>query len=83
MTDAARTLKIKTGSVRRLTKELDAYTAEAAAEEAKVASMRASDADPHDLKHAVREERGGRWGEVRERTSAARLSLTQSPSLLS
>lgn len=54
MSDAARTLKIKTGSVARLAKELGLYAAEAAAAADKVASMRAAGADAHDVKHAVR-----------------------------
>lgn len=60
--EPARALKIKTGSVRRLTKELETYTAEAAAEEAKVAAMRAAGAEAHDLKHAVRGGRGRKKG---------------------
>jgi hypothetical protein len=69
--DAVRQVKIKTGSVRRLTKELDAYAVEAVAEEAKVASMRAAGAEAHDLKHAVRFffGRSGRGGEAGRRAS--------------
>lgn len=51
--DAARTLKIKTGSVSRLTKELGLYQDEAATAANRVASMRAAGDDAHDIKHAV------------------------------
>ena len=53
MTDATRTLKIKTGSVSRLTKELGLYSQEAASAADKVASLRAAGEDAHDVKHAV------------------------------
>ena len=53
MTDATRTLKIKTGSVARLAKELGLYSQEAASAADKVAAMRAAGEDAHDVKHAV------------------------------
>lgn len=46
-------LKIKTGSVKRLAKELVLYGKEQEKEEQRVAEMRASGADSHDIKHAV------------------------------
>ncbi len=48
-------LKIKTGSVKRLAKELVLYGKEQEKEEQRVAEMRASGADSHDIKHAVSE----------------------------
>ena len=48
-----RQLKIKTGSVLRLSKELGMYAVEQTTEAARVAKMRADDADSHDIQHAV------------------------------
>jgi len=45
-------LKIKTGSVQRLSKELGMYAEEQATEAARVAKMRESNADSHDIQHA-------------------------------
>lgn len=50
---AGRQLKIKAGSVIRLSKELGMYAEEQRAESAKVAGMRADNADSHDIQHAV------------------------------
>lgn len=47
-------LKIKTGSVKRLAKELVLYGKEQDKESQRVADMKASGADAHDIKHAVR-----------------------------
>ena len=49
-----RQLKIKTGSVLRLSKELGMYAAEQATEAARVAKMRDDDRDSHDIQHAVK-----------------------------
>ena len=49
-----RQLKIKTGSLTRLTKELVLYEKEQKQEQARVAAMKADKADTHDIKHAVR-----------------------------
>ena len=46
-------LKIKTGSVVRLNKELGLYETEKEAEAKRVAKMRNDGADPYDIKHAV------------------------------
>lgn len=51
--ELARALNIRKGAAARLTKELAGYTEEAASTAAKVAAMRASGADEHDIKHAV------------------------------
>ena len=48
-----RMLKIKTGSVVRLNKELGLYETEKEAEAKRVAKMRDEGADPYDIKHAV------------------------------
>lgn len=54
MTDAEkRLLKIKTGSVVRLKKELGLYEKEQEQERQKVARMKEEGADSHDIKHAV------------------------------
>lgn len=45
-------LKIKTGSVKRLAKELVLYGKEQDKESQRVADMKASGADAHDIKHA-------------------------------
>jgi hypothetical protein len=61
----ARDLGIKKGACARLTKELANYSEEAKTAAAKVASMRAAGAEPHDVKHAVSEKEkslnGDRW----------------------
>jgi tubulin-specific chaperone A len=57
MADQVRQLKIKTGSVKRLQKELILYEKEHDKEVAKVEKMKAENAEPHDLKHAVSDER--------------------------
>jgi hypothetical protein len=49
-----RQLKIKTGTLKRLRKELGLYQAEADAEQAKVNKLRDAGADSHDVKYAVR-----------------------------
>ena len=55
MTDAEkRMLKIKTGSVTRLKKELGLYVEEREKERQRVARMKEEGADSHDVKHAVR-----------------------------
>ena len=46
-----RSLKVKAGVVKRLRKELDMYSAEVAAETAKVQRLRDAGADPHDIKY--------------------------------
>ncbi len=48
-----RMLKIKTGSVVRLKKELGLYETEKESEEQRVARMKEEGADVHDIKHAV------------------------------
>jgi tubulin-specific chaperone A len=54
MTDAEkRMLKIKTGSVTRLKKELGLYVEEREKERQRVARMKEEGADSHDVKHAV------------------------------
>ena len=47
-------LKIKTGSVNRLAKELNMYTQDEQRESQRVADMKRSGGDSHDIKHAVR-----------------------------
>jgi tubulin-specific chaperone A len=54
MSEDKRQLKIKTGAVRRTQKELGYYAKERDREQARVDSMRASHAEEHDLKQAVR-----------------------------
>jgi Tubulin binding cofactor A len=49
-----RNLGIKTGSVRRLGKEMVMYREEEQREQTKVQKMKAENADQYDLKHAVR-----------------------------
>jgi hypothetical protein len=48
-----RNLGIKTGSVRRLGKEMVMYREEEQREQAKVQKMKEENADQYDLKHAV------------------------------
>lgn len=58
MADAElRQLKIKTGSLSRLTKELVLYEKEHKQEQGRVAAMKSNRADAHDIKHAVRSTR--------------------------
>jgi tubulin-specific chaperone A len=52
--EASRSLSIKTGVVTRLHKELLWYEAETQKEAAKIESLRASGACPHDVKQQVR-----------------------------
>ena len=52
--DARRALKIKCGSVTRLRKEIGTYEKESATEAAKLESMRAANACPHDIKQQAR-----------------------------
>ena len=49
-----RNLAIKTGSVRRLAKELVLYREEEQREQERVQKMKTDSADPYDIKHAVR-----------------------------
>ena len=53
-TSEVRTLTIKTGSVKRLAKELVMYREEENREQTKLEKMKAENADPYDIKHAVR-----------------------------
>lgn len=46
-------LKIKTGSVNRLKKELGLYATEKENEQQRVQRLKDAGADPHDIKHAV------------------------------
>ena len=48
-----RSLGIKTGSVRRLGKELVMYRDEEKKEQGRVQKMKTDSADPYDIKHAV------------------------------
>lgn len=48
-----RSLKVKTGVVKRLAKEMGMYEQEVEAEQAKVQSLKDQGADPHDIKYAV------------------------------
>lgn len=61
--DAAelKSLKVKTGTLRRLRKELGMYVDEQAKETQKVEKLRSDGADPHDIKYAVR---GSGWWRV-------------------
>lgn len=53
--DAAelKSLKVKTGTVRRLRKELAMYVHEQRSEATKVEKLKSEGADPHDIKYAV------------------------------
>lgn len=74
MSDAdKKALKVKTGVVKRLDRELVMYQEEVQAEQAKVQRLKDQAADPHDIKYAVRGEAnrrhtdlilqaGGVWG---------------------
>lgn len=53
MAEAVKQLKIKTGSVGRLSKELLLYQEEELQEQKKVSQLKAGGADQHDIKHAV------------------------------
>lgn len=56
MSDAdKKALKVKTGVVKRLRKELDMYQKEVQTEQAKVQKLKDAGADPHDIKYAVRQ----------------------------
>jgi len=48
-----RSLTIKTGTLRRLCKELEMYRKEEEIESQKVKALREKQADPHDIKYAV------------------------------
>ena len=48
-----RSLTIKTGTLRRLCKELEMYRKEEEKEIQKVKALREKQADPHDIKYAV------------------------------
>ncbi|PSC69684.1 Tubulin-folding cofactor A [Micractinium conductrix] len=53
MSEADRkSLKVRTGMVRRLAKELSMYEQEVATEQAKVAGLKERGADKHDIKYA-------------------------------
>jgi len=52
--DAIKSIRIKTGSLRRLFKERAMYAEEIVAGERKVAEMRARGAEPSDIKQQVR-----------------------------
>ena len=53
MTDGKRQLSIRTGAVKRLSKELKLYQDERDQEQARVEKLRAGGAERHDVKHAV------------------------------
>ena len=53
MSEAKRQLKIKTGSVRRLSKEVVMYKKDEETETARVKRMKADGSDASDIKHAV------------------------------
>lgn len=52
--DVTRNLKIKTSTLQRLQKEYNYYVKEKDKEQAKVEQMKASNADAHDIRQAVR-----------------------------
>ncbi len=54
MSEAKRQLKIKTGSVKRLSKEVVMYKQDEETETDRVARMKAAGSDASDIKHAVR-----------------------------
>ncbi|BDA40373.1 probable tubulin-specific chaperone A [Coccomyxa sp. Obi] len=78
--DAAdlRLLKIKTGSLNRLKKELGLYKQEEEQERQRVARMKAEDADTHDIKHAenVLEEATRMIPDTRQRLEGALQDLS-------
>lgn len=49
-----RTLVIKTGTVKRISKELDLYKSDKEKEEEKLKKMKEEKMDPYDVKYAVR-----------------------------
>lgn len=53
MAEIRRQLKIKTGSVKRLSKEVVMYTKDKDVETARVETLRAAQGDASDIKHAV------------------------------
>jgi tubulin-specific chaperone A len=53
MEDTIKQLKIKTGSVGRLRKELTLYKEEERKEQENVLKLKSTGADEHDIKHAV------------------------------
>lgn len=53
MSEVKRQLKIKTGSVKRLAKELVMYTKDKDVENTRVENLRAAKGDASDIKHAV------------------------------
>ena len=53
MSEAKRQLKIKTGSVKRLAKEVVMYKKDEETETARVNRMKADGSDASDIKHAV------------------------------
>ena len=53
MSDAKKQLKIKTGSVKRLSKEVVMYRKDEQTESDRVARMKATGSDASDIKHAV------------------------------
>ena len=57
-TETARQLRIKTGSVKRLHKELGMYSQELERETARVEKMKADGVDEYDVKQAVRQSSG-------------------------
>lgn len=52
--DALKSLKVKTGTCRRIFKEVEMYTDEVVSEQAKTDKMKASGADKYDIKQQVR-----------------------------
>ena len=54
MSDAKRQLKIKTGSVKRLAKEVVMYKKDEETETDRVSRLKAAGSDASDVKHAVR-----------------------------
>lgn len=50
---ALKSIKVKTGTLRRLRKELDMYIQEQVKESANVEKLKADGADIHDVKYAV------------------------------
>ena len=52
--EARKQLRIKTGSVSRLRKEINLYTEEVSKQQAVVERLKQQGADSHDIKHAAR-----------------------------
>ena len=65
MSEAKRQLKIKTGSVKRLAKEVVMYKKDEQTETDRVSRMKAAGGDPSDIKHAVRTMQLHSWPYVR------------------